>query len=274
MRYIVLAIIAVLAAASLLAQSSAVEFEAASIKRNTSAEPARARMQPDGRFSAVNAPAIQFISQAFGLPRYEVFGVPDWANSEGYDLVAKAPAGVELGDTIGVMLQSLLRQRFKLQTHTETRDLPTYDLVLARADHRLGPSLTRASVNCESPIRTQPPQGADTEGPACAMLGTPGRYMVRGYGIAALARILGSPVGRPVIDRTGLTGTWNVQVEFTPDRMPLIGSSGLPPGATLPSPDAPTLFTALEEQLGIKLVPGRGPIEVLVIDHIERPSEN
>lgn len=269
MRYIII-ITAVLATAHLFAQSQGLEFEAASIKRNRSAEPSRARVQSDG-FLAVNAPIIQIVTQAFGMPRYQVFGAGDWVTSEGYDFVAKAPQGVDIGKTLGAMLQSLLRQRFKLQAHKETRELSTYDLVLARPDHRLGPKIKPASMDCDSSIQVQRPVETDTEGPPCALLGTPGRYTVRGYGVAALARILGSPVGRPVIDRTELAGTWNIEVEFTPDRLPL---GGLPPGVTLPSADAPNLFTALEEQLGFKLVPGRGRVEVLVIDHIERPTED
>jgi uncharacterized protein (TIGR03435 family) len=256
------------------AQTGSVAFEVVSIKRNTSAGPSRARLEP-GRFTAVNAPVSQILRQAYDIQPFQLFNAPDWINSERYDVLAKAPEGVDVGRALAPLLRSLLNDRFAFRSHTESREMPVYELVPARKDGRLGEKLQQSPVDCTAFAAGQaPPPSPQSDEPPCAVMGTPGRYQMRGFPISRLAQILGSPLNRFVVDKTGLTGTWNLKLEFTPDHMPNLPPGAPPPGVTLPSPDAPSLFTAVQEQLGLKLEPARGPVTVLVIDRIERPSED
>ena len=254
-------------------------FEVASIKRNVSGDPARGRTEAGGRFTATSAPILQFIRLAYdNLTTDRILNVPDWVTSERYDLVAKAPEGAGFSPPAGVgpFMRSLLRDRFGFEAHFEMRDMPTYELVLARRDGRLGAKLQQASCDCtgnraETGCRRGAPLLSSPEfgGMACALLGIPGRNVMHGYPIATFAQGLAGRVERVVVDKTGLTGTWNAELEFTPDQPPPSGQ-GL--GIAPPPGDAPSLFTALQEQLGLKMQPSRGPVEVLVIDHIERPA--
>lgn len=248
-------------------------FEVASIKRNLSGAPSRGQTQPGGRFTATSAPALQFIRLAFdNLSPDRIVNVPDWVTSERYDLVAKAPDGVQLAGAMGVLMQSLLRERFAFAAHFETREMPIYELVLARSDRQPGVNLTRAACDCtgnraEAGCRqTVPlPSIPELDGLTCMQVSGPGRWIVRGYPLQIAIRDVD---GRPVVDKTGLTGTWNMELEFTPDD-PLPSVAGPLP---FPSENAPSFFTALQEQLGLELQAARGPVSVLVIDRIERPT--
>jgi uncharacterized protein (TIGR03435 family) len=179
------------------------------------------------------------------------------------------------------MMQRMLADRFQLAVHTETRELPVYALTVARSNGRLGPNLRTAATDCEALIGQMlkgaqgggPPPAAPQRpggGPACGMRFDGRRVTAGGTSMAALARSLAGPVGRLVEDRTGLAGGFDFDFEFTVD------PAAAPPGAPLPPPDAnaPSIFTALEEQLGLKLEPTRAPVDVLVIDRAERPTEN
>jgi uncharacterized protein (TIGR03435 family) len=170
------------------------------------------------------------------------------------------------------MLRSLLAERFELRLHIEDREVPIYALVLGRSDGQFGPNVKRSNLDCAAisaaqtqgramPAMTPPSNGA----PLCGM--TQGGTTVRGGGVSLefLADSLSGPAGRTVVDRTGLTGLW----EFT-----LIRAPQQPGAGTAPLPDAPSVFTAVQEQLGLRLEPSRGTVQVLVVDHIERPTEN
>ena len=249
-----------------------VAFEVVSIKRNTSPAGSRARLEPGGRFTAVGVPILQLIRQAYGVLETQIGPVPDWARSERYDIVAKVPDGVELGPNVQPLLQSLLKARFQFASHFERRDMPVYELTVARADSRLGQGLQKSEADCAATPPVLPAQRNPDE-PPCAQYGSIGRRTMRGFPLSRFAQMLTGEAGRIVYDRTGLTGTWNVQLEYTPDQLPSL-PDGLPPGITLPSPDAPNLFTALEEQLGLKLVAARGTVDVLIVDHIQRPTRD
>ena len=171
-------------------------------------------------------------------------------------------------DGRNVMLRSLLTDRFKLAAHLETRQVPIYSLVLANSNRRLGPKLEPGLPECAPTGRANPP-------PEC---GGGGRGLLKASyrDMPTLAKVLSSmpAVGRPVVDNTGLTGNYKIEVRFNPAAQTL---STTPPGsgAAPPPPidsDAPSIFTALQEQLGLKLEDAKGPIQVLVIDHIERPT--
>jgi uncharacterized protein (TIGR03435 family) len=268
-------------------QSAMPAFEVASIKRNNSGEGFTTRgAQPGGRVTFVNIPLRQMIIAAYGVQPFQVIGGPSWITSDRFDVIAKAPEGVP-PDQMNLMLQSLLADRFKLRTHNETRELPVYALVKARTDGKLGAALKPAAVDCGPAGRGRggppPPaaagSGAPAPGPAmgCRAMIAPGRITVGGQPIAQLATLLSQQVGRPVIDKTGLTGGYDFEVSFMPEGGRGGPAGPLPPGApALPpiDPDAPSLFTALQEQLGLKLESERGPVEVVIIDTVEQPTED
>ena len=175
------------------------------------------------------------------------------------------------------MLQSLLRDRFQLRAHTETRTLPTYDLVLARQDGRLGPDLRRSDTDCDALLAARkgaPFAAGPGDVPVCMMITTPKTIQGGTRPLPMLAAALSTVVGRPVADRTGLAGNFDVTLEWTPDPVApsLFGRDTAPTQPAAPTDDAVSIFTAIQEQLGLRLSPTQGPVEVVVIDAVERPS--
>jgi uncharacterized protein (TIGR03435 family) len=203
-----------------------------------------------GRISATQATLIDLIRRAYNLQPFEVEGGPEWASSDRFDVTAR-------GD-----LRALLADRFKLRVRTETRDTAVYLLVPARSDRRLGPQIRPSTVDCAA-------AGADCA-PAfdANMSGGTMIMKFKGETMGGLARLLVGPnTRRPVLDRTGIAGTFDGELSFAPEPLP-----GLPPFPQ--NADAVSLFTALQEQFGLKLEAGRGPGEVLVIEGAEKPAGN
>jgi len=265
------------------------QFEVASIKPNKSGPgPQRIGFQPGGRFVATNIPVRDLISIAYGqpqpLPNFQIIGGPGWVTSDRFDITAKAEGDPQPGPTgpptqMFLMLRSLLAERFKLVAHEEMRDQPIYALKVDRADGKLGPQFHAAEVDCAALRGTNrggPPPGPPPPGkaPVCGMMLGPGRLMSGGTPIEVLANALSRLVSRVVLDRTGLTGNYEATLEFTPDQsqLPPGGLANLPPGVPAPPVDGPSLFTALKEQLGLKLDSDHAPVRVLVIDSIEQPT--
>jgi uncharacterized protein (TIGR03435 family) len=263
-------------------------FEVASVKPNTSGDVrVMFGMRPGGRFTATNVPLRELIRMAYGLQNVQVQGGPDWIGSERFDVVAKAegdlppmaPGGTP--NPLLLMVQSLLSERFKLAVHRETREMPIYALVMARSDKRPGPQLRQSESDCAALMAARrgaaggpppPPPLKPGERPQCGMFMGMARIAAGGVPTTQLAMSLSQRVGRIVVDRTGLSGMYDFEVDFTPDQLP---QGPPPPGAPpLPpiDPNGPSLFTALQEQLGLKLDPERGPVEVLFIDSVERPT--
>ena len=259
-------------------QTSALpSFDVASIKQNKSGEFfGRFGYEPGGQLVVVNNAARNLIRSAYGLQNYQILGGPDWMNTDRYDVTARAAAGNASEQQLRLMLRRLLADRFKLVATLETREIPTYALVLARPGQPLGRDLRRAAVDCLPIVaaaekqgvapQLPPPQG---NRPACGTRSTPGVMMGAGVSMADLARNLAGPTDRMVVDKTGLTGPWDFDLKFVLDG-PAPNIPGLPP----PPTDAPSLVTALQEQLGLKLEPQRAPVEVLVVTSIERPTED
>jgi uncharacterized protein (TIGR03435 family) len=182
-----------------------------------------------------------------------------------------------------LMLRTLLVERFKLAVHHETRELPVYALVFARSDGKLGSQLHPASVDCEALRATGRDRGAPPpfpqpgERPTCGMRLGPGQMAGGGYPLSQLATTLSSFVQRVVVDRTGLAGNFDFDLTWSPDQFQGGGPLGPLPGSERPvgsDSSAPSIFTALEEQLGLKLASQKGPVDVLVIDRVERPTED
>lgn len=287
------------------------QFEAASVKAfdNSASGPVRLMMMP-GRLEANGVPLRLLLRQALRVQDYQIIGVPDWVNTERYTVVAKMPDGAA-PNASGVMLSNLLKDRFKLVTHNETREMPIFNLLLARPDGKLGPGLTLTSPECQAEMQSRrggPPPAGDRPGgpggPGPGGPGGPGRGPAgpppppdfngpqpcgsirigpglgggSGQPIAQIVQLLAQFTGRPVYDKTGLTGTYDFNLKWAPDSAngfnPFGGPGGPPPGAQGPAvdPDAPNIYTAVQEQLGLKLDSVRGPVDVIVIDRIERPS--
>jgi uncharacterized protein (TIGR03435 family) len=261
------------------------QFEVASVKPNKSGGgPMRIGFQPGGRFTATNIPVRDLISIAYGqpqpLPSFQIIGGPGWVASDRFDIVAKAEGDIQ-PDAAGpptqmfLMVRGLLADRFKFVAHEETRDQPVYVLRLDRSDGKLGPQLRPSTVDCAAmrgAMRGGPPPGPPPQGqaPMCGAMFGPGRMMSGGTPIDMLANGLARLVSRVVINQTGLTGNYESTLEFTPDQSQL-PPGGLPPGVPAPPVDGPSLFTALKEQLGLKLESDHAPVRVLVIDSIEQP---
>jgi uncharacterized protein (TIGR03435 family) len=250
--------------------STAVAFEAATVKQSRTGEPARGRVAPE-RFTANNTSVLRLLQTAFDIQEDRILNAPGWARTDGYDINAKAPAGVPLGPNLTPMLRALLKDRFGMTAHVEMRDMPIYQLVLSPRNGKLGPNLQQSACDCREKGAARCPEGPpvkgmpELDGTACAFLAFKGRNIMRGYPMADLGKMLTRPAGRVVVDRTGLSGTWNVELEYTPDQ-DLANDPATPAGPSLP--------TAVEEQLGLKLQSARGQVEVLIIDHLERPTDN
>ena len=270
------------------AQASGPSFEVASVKPNKSGDMrVMFGMQPGGRFTATNAPLVALIRQAYQLQNFQLVGAPDWINNERFDIVAKAEGDVAptppgAVGPMQLMMRNLLAERFKLVTHRETREMPIYALVLARADGKLGPQLRPAAVDCAAMMRERgrgapppsfPPPGERMQ---CGMRIGPGVMNGGGFPMSQFAQTLSQFVQRIVVDRTGLTGNYDLDLTYTPDPSLQAGPGGPPPpGApALPPVDlnGPSIFTAVQEQLGLKLESERGQVEVMVVDGVDRPT--
>jgi uncharacterized protein (TIGR03435 family) len=249
-------------------------FEVASIKQNVSAsDNASVRAQPGGRVSVTNNSLRNIIRNAYNVQNYQIIGGPDWINTVRWDINAKAPDDAPPQQML-LMLRTLLADRFTLVIRNETREMPIYALVLARADGRPGPQLRPSAVDCAAIFAAAKATGEapppTTNGrPTCGTRTTRGNMMTTGVAMTDLARNLAPFAGRPVVDKTGLTGGFDVDLTWTPEQGPL-GPEGTA-AAGPPSSDGVSLFTAVQEQLGLKLDARSGPVDVLVIDSVQRP---
>jgi uncharacterized protein (TIGR03435 family) len=279
----------VLCATALLAQSPSPVFEVATIKPSDPASQGQfIRRQPGGRFSTSNMPLRDIVRFAYQMQDFQLDSVPDWAGSARYDINAKMagdppPTPPGTVDDMVLSLRALLAERFALQVHPDRKELPIYALVRLRPD-RLGPQLEPSALDCQAMMNAAlagaraggaPPQQPppDEKGrPSCGIRGGFGTLSGNGFPLAQLANTLAQITRRTVVDRTGLPGAWAFDLTFAMDPNQLPG--GAPAGVQLPpvDPDAPSIFTAVEEQLGLKLDSTRGPVDVLVIDRLERPT--
>ena len=255
------------------APSSRQQFEVASIKPNRSLSPPRAGFRPNA-FEAVNATARQLMTLAYGSDPQnvvdEIIGGPAWLDSERFDVIARVASADSGNQAQGrAMLQSLLEDRFNIRVHRERQDRPVYKLVIAPGDRPVAAGLKRAPLDCGTRADRRP---AGTPGIMyCGIDRAPGRSTGRSMPMRLLADTLSSRVGRNVIDETGLSGEWDWDLEWSPGP-----SEPVPPGgiAELAPSDGPSIFAAVQEQLGLRLASGRALLDVLVIDAIERPSPN
>ncbi len=243
-----------------------VAFEVVSIKPNTSGSPSSSTRTPGGgRFVGTNVSARRLVLIAYNLRGLQLSGGPGWLDSDRFDIDARA-AEPPTRDSQLQMLRALLADRFKLVVHKETKEQPIYALVLARSDGKLGPKLKPSTLDCSAPA----PQPGQSSCGTSTNINNEGGIMNGGARSAEeIATTLASFVAdRMVVDRTGLNGRFDFELRWTPDNFQLPS----PAGAAVT--DAPSIFAALQEQLGLKLESQRGPVEFLVIDSIERPTPN
>ena len=249
---------------------TAAEFDVVSIKKNDGSQPGGGmRTLPDGTLMMTNQPIRSILASAAPVPVREVIGYPDWVVRERYDVIAKPPAGATREQRTA-MWQALFAERLKLRAHVEEREQDTYALVVARSDGRLGPELMASTLDCAPrALGTPPPPPPDFSSPdayrtRCGAMFSGGTIVAGSLTMDSFVRSLGSMVGRVVNDRTELEGGYAFTLRYAPTDAAQ---------STDPA-DPPQIFTALEEQLGLKLRPETSKVPVLVIDHIERPTEN
>jgi uncharacterized protein (TIGR03435 family) len=232
-------------------------FEVASIKPNSTGDNrVMIRMQPGGRLTATGVTLRQLISQAYNVRDFQITGGPGWIAAERYDINAKGPDGMPdrvPPEVLRPMLRALVDERFQLKTHAETREMPIYALVVGKAGKLI-------------------PAAPESQGPMMRM----GRGQLNGKKVpmAMLAQQISQQLGRAVVDKMELKGDFDFTLEWTPE--PGQGPGVHPPGEPIPAADSsgPTIFTAVQEQLGLRLESQKGPVEIIVIDSVAKPTEN
>jgi uncharacterized protein (TIGR03435 family) len=241
-------------------------FEVASVKPNVSGDgPSDPRMSPE-RFSWTNVTLRQLVQVAYNVRPYQLIGLPAWADTARFDVSATTGVAVSPQQMYS-MLQSLLADRFDMATHREQRQLPAYSLVVARPGSKLGKGIQPSTKDCESmgatPLNSTT---AQSEYDGCTPQMGLARLKVSGVRISFLASGLTRILERPVIDKTSLSGTFDMELSWTPD--PTMMPNGVTSPPNVP-PGGPSIFTALEEQLGLKIVSDRAPVDVLVVDRLK-----
>jgi uncharacterized protein (TIGR03435 family) len=251
-------------------------FEVASVKHHRSGDIEQDfATTPDGSFRLTNATARMFIRQAYRLQDFQILDAPPWTELDRFDVRARAPRGATTAALPG-MLQSLLQERFRLLAHREMRDMPIYALAMNRRDGALGPNLRRtppeASAVCaaQRASRDAPPR---SDGRLCGIGITGGSVRAGDATLGQLLGLLSPVVGRTSIDKTRLAGTFDYELNWSAEQLSAPPAASDAPSERAINPNGASVFTALQEQLGLKLESTKGPVEVLVIDHIERPTE-
>jgi uncharacterized protein (TIGR03435 family) len=204
------------------------------------------------QFTLIGYAAKTLIENAFGVKEYQVINAPEWTRSERWTLEIKTTAPTNMQQKFQ-LLEPLMADRFQLKFHRETRMMPIYSLVIAKGGPKLRPS--------------------DPDERGSMMFGN--QIVARKYDITMLARNLAGELNMPVVDKTELTGLYDIDLKWTPDpARPEFGDVRSPAELPAPDPNRPEIFTAIREQLGLELKAEKGPVDVIVIDRIERPSPN
>ncbi len=264
--------------------SIALEYEVASFKPDKSDSGMMRIGNAADSFTAENVTVQMLVTSAYGIQDYQLSGAPSWINSERYDVNAKMDSSV--ADALQKlsqddrnlarqkMLQDLLADRLKLTVRRESKELPVYTLVIGKN----GSKLKEATPD---EIATTAPGGRGGRGGRGMLMNGRGGSMTMtamAVPMTVIIRMLSGRLGRPVLDKTGLTGLYDYALTWTQEDIQVSAPPGGSPSgaATLPPPESngPTLQIAIEEQLGLKLESGKGPVEIIVIEHVERPSEN
>ncbi len=266
------------------------KYDVATVKPSPAESEGRVMMMmtPDG-VSISGVPMRMLLREAFRTEDDRLVGAPDWAKKKRYDIQAKvspedAPKLEKLKiDERRSMILPLLIERFNLKYHHEMRELPSYVLVVAKG----GPKMKASEIqdppsSLQPPDRSDPKVGGAVKNPPqnrMMRLMGPGHVEAEGSNMQGLARLLSTQLGRTVVNQTGLTGNYDYTLNWTPDNAPPPMPGGGPEGGPPRNDNAgdaagPSVFTAVQEQLGLKLESTKGMVDVIVIDHIDSPSEN
>jgi uncharacterized protein (TIGR03435 family) len=257
MRQICAAFAAVLLLA-VASQAQSISY-VASVKENKSVD-ARGLSEyyPGGRFSATAVTARSLIRTAWRIQDYQLAEAPAWLSTKRYDIAAKAEGTPPPQQ---IFLQTLLRDQFKLAFHRETRELPAFALAMSKSDRKPGPQLRQSDFDCGAYLaNTHPPPEPGAVSPCSARINR-GDLSAKSISMTQFATMLAPLAGRFVVDRTGLTGRFDIELAWTPDDAAVDGAG-------------PSIYTALQEQLGLKLVSEKASVEVLVVDHVKEPQPN
>jgi uncharacterized protein (TIGR03435 family) len=247
--------VAALSPCLVLAQDANLSFEVATVRPSRPGDERAPIIQiQNRRWFAINRTVMELISYSHALHRGQVVNAPAWLDEQ-YDITAQPGVdGRPNADQWRAMVRTLLADRFKLSAHVETRNIPVYALTA-----RSAPQLT--------------PSAADPAGAANLAMRAQGRFAARNASMADLAGELGAFLDRPVVDRTGISGRYDFTLAWTIDEFQSARLKAFP-APQRGNVDVPNLFTAIQEQLGLKLDAANAPAQILVIDRIERPSEN
>jgi uncharacterized protein (TIGR03435 family) len=248
-----------LLATPMRAQTAGPAFEVASIKINTNPQAPRFYQAANDRLSIGNVTLRMLIPLAYGVDPDQISGGPEWIDKDRFDILAKAAVPFAPETQWRAMLRTLLVDRFRLVVRREARPIDVLALVRVRQDGPLGNDLRRAATTCEELAKASPPPADSCGLVAANRADATGRMSVRGLPMDMLTRLLSGEVEQPVRDETGLAGAFDWDLVFTPRRTPEIDAN------------APSIFTAVQEQLGLKLEARRGTRDVIVIEQVERP---
>jgi uncharacterized protein (TIGR03435 family) len=280
----------VLVGAAQQPQPPRLAFDVVSVKRTGPDAGASIVGGGRGQYQAINVPLRVTITNAWNLRDHQIVGAPAWLASDRFDIVAKEPEGTFTDEQRRLMMQTLLIDRFKLRARLETRESPVYNLVLLRADGRLGPELKPTPVDCAALRKERAAGGTTPADPTrptpsindrvpCnqrAFFGPQGVTInASGRTLEQIAATLGTYADRTVVNKTALEGEYDVLLKFRPEAGGPMGGLA-PPLSTTGDPlsELATLGVAVREQLGLRLEPARGPVQVLVIDGISPPTED
>jgi len=265
-------------------------FEVASVKPNAAGDN-RVMIQsmPGGRFRASSVALNMLMTYAYRVRDFQIVGGPDWMRSDRWDIQAKAeegsvppssgPPDPSVPDPLALRTQSLLEEQFHLKFHRETRELPLYELVVAKNGPKL--QVSEDQTPLRPPERGAPPQPPVKPGgpmPRGSMRMSPGTIDAAAVPLSNFIMAISQQLGRSVIDKTELKGLYDIKLQWTPEFGPGAGPKPQgPPGGPEPppppaDPSGPSIFTAIQEQLGLRLVSTKGPVEVLVIDGAQKPE--
>jgi uncharacterized protein (TIGR03435 family) len=243
------------------------QFEVASIRPNPG-NGGTSMGAGEGGDSEHNVTLKVLMTVAYRIQEFQISGGPSWAGSDRFDVEAKAADPKAGPDQVRLMLQSLLEDRFKLKLHRETRESSVYALVVDKGGLKMKPSADQTSADVDGP---SPPGAGPNHGGI--RIGS-GSLIGNGVAMPLLVRMLSQRLDRTIVDKTDLTGRFDLQLQWTPD----VGETPFSPGGDLLPPAADSsgisIFVALQEQLGLKLESQKGPVEMFVIDSVEKPSAN
>lgn len=246
-------------------QLDSYRFDVSSIKRNESGSGSMTVGARGQRFLAENVTPLVLMMNGYPIEARRITGAPRWMTTDRYDVVGVSEAVLN-AETLQAMVRSMLAERLSLKVHRETRRLRSYRLVQDRVGNPPGPSLRRWNVDCEARLSERLPDTplkpvATLDGvPPCGMQARPGYYAASGITLAELTASLATTLATPVVDETGLQGEYELVLRWSPE------------AAADPDAAYPELFTALREQLGLKLESLIAPAEVIVIDSVARPT--